>query len=176
MGFDAAKRVEKLDYDFTTLDPLPKGLEDCKGVIPEPSVPKLQRFLDGYFGLLEMLNLVDPRASRFTASDDLPVADGDEKEDPDQPATKQYQFQSMSDALDAWNERTDVHAEDRAKAEKIYVDLLLDVCGGAITRAQIKAMPSRVRTAFLGWLVFELGPGKELATAMSDSLAAVKGE
>lgn len=166
MGFDAAKRVEPLDYDFTTLNPVPTGLEDCKGTIAEPTTTRLQAFLDGYYSLLEMLHSVDPRALKYVPETD----DGKEDKAP------QHRFADMASALDAWESREDIHREDRVKAEQVYTELITGICGGAITKEQVAAMPARIRTEFLSWLIFELGPGKDLANAMTDSLVAATSE
>lgn len=175
MGFDAAKRVDPLDYDFTTLTPVPKGLEECKGTIPEPTVEQLQAFVDGYYSLLEMLDAVDPN-STSRVPHDPPAEKADDSESDEKPAPPKHRYDSMAAAVDAWEERTNLHAEDRARVEKALSELILGVAGDVITEDQIKAMPSRIRAAFLGWLVFELGPGKGLTSAMNESLAATASE
>lgn len=146
MGFDAAQRITPLEYDFTTLNPVPAGLEYCKGTIPEPTATQLEEFEDGYKSLFDYL------AKRASANENEDTASEEAEQS----------FVSVTEALEAWEARDkDLNLEERAKSNAAVRDMIVAVCSKEITPEQFDAIPARVRSAFIQWLVFELLVGKD---------------
>lgn len=166
MGFNAAEEVDPLDYDFTTLKPLPEGLEKAKGTVPEPSNERLEAFGRRFNRLQQLMNEADDaRLSREAAALDKPAA-----------KSKKSAMTTL-DALEKWTTENSEQGEELPpelkKAEQVYIDLLDYVCQGSPSRAEIAAMPGRTRAAFMGWLVGELLVPKDWQSDTNQSLAAV---
>lgn len=159
MGFNAAERVTLLDYDFTTLKPVPAGLENCKGTIPEPTISQVEAFEEGYKSLFEYLSRMDVKPE--------PAEGGDTpKPEPAEALT----YATVADALAAWKDRdTSERDEGRAEAHAAACQMIVDVCSKEITIERINAMPARVLSSFIQWLVFELLVGKERLIGLTDS-------
>jgi len=155
MGFVASEQVEALTYDFTSLDPIPPGLEKCKGTIPEPSSALVDRFVVKQNRLAITLSSVEPPE----------LAKGAEK--PKAPT-------SIIEALDQFIADERVPEQERDKADNVWIDLLAEVTGGQPTRDEIAAMPYRIRTAFMKWLVQELIDPKDELSGLRPSLESVK--
>jgi hypothetical protein len=134
MGFDAGKSVTTLDYDLTTANVADEEareiLKDAKGTIPEPSQAALDRFTSHVRDIA-----TDPDLAALVALG----------EDPDPAAVIDAVGQMPEEKLNQVTEG--------------MLDVIIDVCQGSPTEEQIRALPPRVRNAFVGWVSGELvGP------------------
>lgn len=172
MGFNAATAVEALEYDFTTLNPCPDELREAKGVIPEPDIETLNRFSEGFYGLLRMTRQLNQIERPAPASE--PETDDDESKVDEvegvaaDPLTVHALIEEWQDNL-AENDDS-----DRQKLESALVDWLMIVCRPVLTEKQLMAIPGRVRTAFVGWLTGELITPKGSRSASAPSLGVIE--
>jgi hypothetical protein len=155
MGFDAGKSVTALNYDFSTLpiadEETQKILAEAKGTIPEPSQAALDNFQKH---VREMAT--DPEIAALVAlADDADPA-------------------AVIEAIGA------MPAEKLTDVNNRMVDAIIDVCSGSPSAEQVRALPPRVRNAFIGWVSGELvgptgptpGSGHSLATATPNGASA----
>jgi hypothetical protein len=148
MGFDAGKSVQALDFDFTTIqvadDATREILKDAKGTIPEPTQDALDRFTAHVRELA-----TDPEIAALVALGDNP-----------DPAAVVAAIGEMPE-------------EKLLGVTEGMLSVIIDVCSGTPSEEQIRALPPRVRNAFVGWVSGELvgptGPtpasGRSLVTA-----------
>lgn len=150
MGFNAATAVEALDFDFTTLDPCPEELRDAKGVIPEPDIETLNAFSEGFYGLL--------RLGRKLIQIERPVAPDEDVDVTVDGEGVAIDPETVHELIQDWHESLTTHEYDagRKELESTLIDLMMLVCRPVLTEAQLRAIPGRVRTAFVSWLVGEL--------------------
>lgn len=142
MGFNATTAVEPLDFDFTTLANCPDILADAKGTIPEPSMEAMNRFRSGFFGMLDLIKKVTQQEmTKAKLAED----------------TAKHEAASVNELVDAWHERLDDSSTHQSKiVTDAMTEWMLIVCAPVLTGEQLLALPVRVRTAFMGWLVEEL--------------------
>lgn len=134
MGFSAGKAATSLDYDFTDGNYADEQtsaiLADAKGSVPEPT----QDRLDGFTHALRQL-ATDPDIAELASLGSDP--------DPQQvvavlATVPEEKLQGVNDAM---------------------LQAVIDLCAGSPSEQQIRALPPRIRTAFIGWLSGELvGP------------------
>lgn len=126
--FDAGTAVESLEYDFTAYG-------GSEGVIPEPSSGTVKAY--------------------FRAGKDL--------------AKEMRKFKGISDALGDVDNLSEEEITSRMamieEAEEGVDELqerqrgmLVDLCGGAVTRDELDRLPFRVFQAFSKWLIGEISP------------------
>lgn len=168
MGFDAKTSVEPLDFDFTTLEPCPEVLKKAKGTIPEPDSKTLNKFGQGYYGLLDLYqDLTRTEFEAATRRDESEPEDKAvfEKEDGDEYSG----YETLMDArLDKLQDRiARAEGTDESKAlEDAVIEWMMIVCRPVITDEQLRALPSRTRNAFMAWLVDELVNPKASLTGL----------
>jgi hypothetical protein len=128
-GFSAGDVVESLDYDFSNTKVPVKGLEDCKGTIPEPTPLQVERFLSA--GRKEAVrSRLEAKELGFTDEDMTPE-----------------QILAALDKIDP--ART-------AAARKRNAQILSDLCSGEVTAAQILKLPHRLLRDFSNWITAEV--------------------
>lgn len=148
MGFDAGRAVTSLDFDFSTVavadEQSKQVLREARGTIPEPSQEALEGFTDRLREIALDPDMVDV------------IALGDN------PAPEQV-----------------VAALGRVSQEKLErvmdetVTAVVQVCNGTPSEDQIRALPPRVRNAFVGWLSEQLvGPTQPTAASRPSPVAA----
>lgn len=166
MGFDAGTAVETLDFDFTTLNPCPDELKNAKGVIPEPDIETLNTFSEGFYGLLRMMRTLNQI--------ERPVNDDDDDEDTE-PETVADEGVAADPAtvhalIEDWQESlTQSDDSERKELEDALIEWMLLVCHPVLTKEQLRAIPGRVRTAFVAWLTGELITPKGFPSASGPS-------
>lgn len=149
MGFDAAKQVEPLEWDFTTLEPRPEALNGAKGIIPEPTSEQVEEFLTRYYELVALVSAPsrdDKQAGRIRQAD--------------------WKGLSVAEKIERWHEYSPNNADEKQLMRATLIDLLMVICkgDGGPTRAQLEALPHRILSAFYGWIVQEFVVPKGLPT------------
>jgi hypothetical protein len=128
-GFSAGDVVEPLIYDFTNTKVPIKGLEDCKGTIPEPTPLQVEKFLSA--SRKEAIrSRLEARELGFTDEDMTP--------------------EQILEALDR------IDPARTAAARKRNAQILSELCSGEVTTAQLLKLPHRLLREFGNWVTTEV--------------------
>ena len=153
-GFKAQGAVSSLDFDFEPY------VEGAKGTIAEPSQDALDRYRDANESAMAQSGL-----SLNQIAEVVKLASGDTEPSEDEMVRV---LGHMPDDLEA------VMAKAR-EAQAAQFETAIEVCGGTPSEEQIKALPGRVREAFVGWLTGELLRPTRPTPASRPSPAGVNG-
>ncbi len=163
MGFVAKDKIDRMSYDFTGLGPedddgnptdIP-GLEDAKGVTPEPSAAQIRR-MKFLVRQIYVRNQAD-------AEEDLKIAKRRQKavEDGSEDDLIESRIREMSE-------------DDFARDDEAWLDALAEATSGKPSREQIAALPFRVQAHFVSYMYEKLTNPQSASDDTKPSLAAVK--
>jgi hypothetical protein len=158
VGFDAAKAVEPLDWNFEKFD-------GGSGTIPEPSERDLQTFTRKFRKLMQAILKEGSRVAKVEQE----RAKAEETAEEGEEATI-----TLADALAAL-EDPDMPEETAMMVIDKMSEIVAELAHGSPTLETITGLPSRIRAAFFSWLIQELFVPEVGAVATPPSLRVVAG-
>jgi hypothetical protein len=168
VGFNAAKAVAPLEWDFTDYDA-------GSGTTPEPSTREIQQFERESRALAEALVRIQTAAVAKESDRIQALAPEDAKNE-----MLSWWGLGLDQALQRLDsEFGELYAETSVEADKLvgkFAELVARVAHGSPNADQIMALPHRVRAAFFGWFSQELLNPESVAAGIKPSLRLISGE
>lgn len=162
MGFDAKAQVDPLDYDF-------RPYVEAWGTVPEPSERAINKFIGQWQTLIREMTRLSMTSEEAAAKD---ASELTEEEIAEQEEIEQNLPTTVDEAL-AKVRNSSVNLEESESVTEELIDITAKVCQDNPDAETLRALPGRIRVAFLGWIVGELANPEPVAADTRPDLKAV---